>query len=349
PVRAQGEVYLRTVEPATGSPGQELELTLQGGGFGGANEVRVTIGELEILEAWVESDQVVRARVFIPEDARPGPRRVEVVASFGQNEDFSAVLPGGFSVLESGPPGPDDRGGESRQGDDGYDPGGLWWLVILGVAVIVLVGVALAVTVAVKARRPALQQQEQTEAQKENHSQECQPGTHKTVREELELKPGRWKVTGLKVTLYDSSSGERGTARDVPSDLADRVDKAARRKLLRGESEPLVEQATEIARELAALIVAWQSLSETERDVFVEPHIEGGEASAKFVRYRCVGKPGRWQEESEWEVELRAVDHFPTTFRGPEASESPTAYRALLEAHLGVYVRDLIREVGRLF
>lgn len=107
-IRAQEPVYLRTVEPSEGQPGQELELTLLGGGFGEATKVRVFIGEIEVLDAWKESDEAVIAYVFIPEDAPPGPRTVEVIAVFEPDGEFPAVLEAGFSVLEpEGPPLPD--------------------------------------------------------------------------------------------------------------------------------------------------------------------------------------------------------------------------------------------------
>ena len=104
PVWAQKPVYLRAVEPSEGRPGEEFELTLRGGGFGEAAEVRVTIGGIEVLDAWIESDEVVIAHVFILEDAPPGPRLVEVIAIFGPDEEFPAVLEAGFSVLEPGRP-----------------------------------------------------------------------------------------------------------------------------------------------------------------------------------------------------------------------------------------------------
>jgi hypothetical protein len=99
-VRAQELVYLRAVEPSEGNPGQELELTLWGGGFGDAQEVRLAIGDIEILDARIESDEAIMVHVFIPEDAPPGPRPIEVVAVFGSNEEFEAVLDEGFFVLE---------------------------------------------------------------------------------------------------------------------------------------------------------------------------------------------------------------------------------------------------------
>jgi len=349
-VVAQEQVYLHEVEPGDGRPGQELELILHGGGFGGANEVWVTVGELQVLDAWIDSDQTVSARILIPEGAQPGPRDVTVTVSFGQNEEFSASLPGGFSVQAAS--GRDD-GGEGQPGNGGF--GWVWWLIIpaavVGLAIVTLAA-ALTLRLRKRPQKPELQQQAQTESQSQEQqkpSEECQAGAQKTVREELDIEPGRWRVSGLKVTLYDSASGERGATREAPSDLVGRIDKAARDRLLRGDSDALAQEATRIGRELAALIVAWQSLSETRLDVQLEPQIEGGEASAKFVRYRCVGKPGRWQKESEWEAKITAVDHFPATFHGPAPGQDQRDYQARLERELGDYVRGLIGEAGRLF
>ena len=97
------QVYLRAVEPREGRPGQELELTLLGGGFEDAAGVRVIIGEIEVWDAWIESNEEIIAHVFIPEDVLPGPRSVEVVAVFGLDEEVPAGLDGGFFVLEPEP------------------------------------------------------------------------------------------------------------------------------------------------------------------------------------------------------------------------------------------------------
>jgi hypothetical protein len=100
PARAQEPIYLEAVEPSEGNPGQELELTLWGGGFGSAQEVRLAMGDIEVLDAWIESDEAIMVHAFIPDDAPPGPRPIEVVAVFGSNEEFAAGLDEGFFVLE---------------------------------------------------------------------------------------------------------------------------------------------------------------------------------------------------------------------------------------------------------
>jgi hypothetical protein len=105
PVWAQEPIYL-------------LELTLWGGGFGDAQEVRLAMGDIEVLDAWIESDEAIMIHVFIPEDAPPGPRPIEVVAVFGFNEEFAAVLDEGFFVLE--------RRSQTSPVVDGVEPQRVW-------------------------------------------------------------------------------------------------------------------------------------------------------------------------------------------------------------------------------
>ena len=107
PAAAQERVSLHAVEPPEGRPGDALELTLRGAGFGNAQEVRVSIGGIEVLDAQATSDNTVVAHVVIPEDAPPGPRPVEVTVVLGPNEVFGAALGEGFFVLErEGPAAP---------------------------------------------------------------------------------------------------------------------------------------------------------------------------------------------------------------------------------------------------
>ena len=100
PARAQAPIELQAVEPSEGYAGQELELTLWGRGFSRAQEVRVNIRGIEVLDARMESDEALKVYIFIPDHAPPGPRPVEVAASFGPNEVFTAALDQGFWVLE---------------------------------------------------------------------------------------------------------------------------------------------------------------------------------------------------------------------------------------------------------
>jgi hypothetical protein len=336
--RAQGQIFLRSIEPSEGRPGQELELTLRGGGFGGANEVGVSIEGVEVWEAWIVSEQEIGVQIYIPEDAWPGPRPVEVFANFGPNEDFPAEPTVEFTVLDGEPglpPRPDD------------DDGDLGWLIPVVIVALGLGGVALAASLTLNWRRSTAREQWQSEAQEEL-PEHCQGGTHHTVREKPEIKPGRWKVKGLKATMYDAASERQVAVHGAPSDLVEKIDKAARHRLLRGETDKLATQVAEIARELTALVLDWQSQSRERQDVLFQARLEGGEASTKFIRYRCVGEPGQWQKQLEWTAKLQALDLVPGRIRGPETGETSETYRVALGEGLGHYVADLIREASRL-
>jgi Sec-independent protein translocase protein TatA len=380
PAWAQGEIELRSVSPNRGRAGEEHELTLKGRGFCGP--ATVMVGEFEAGNVRVESDSTIRASLFIPNEAMPGPRRVEVVVDCGGPEEtFGASLEEAFTIQESrsaqqggdegGDQGGDDGGGGDRDREGGgFDPG--WWpwlIVILVVGVIVVGGGAVAVTLAMRGRtalaqkRAQVQQEmsEQAQQQLEAEAEEgelpetCQSGTHKVIRGKPELKPGRWKVTGCKGTLYDSVAaqqgrgGDRGDVHDVPEALVKRIDEAARDRLLWGDSDRLSAEVVEIGRALAAQVVAWQAVSEVGRDVYLEPEIEGGEGSVTYTVYRCVGPPDWWQKIRSWTVKAQVVRHFQRSFRGPAGDEAPDVYRGLLERHLTAYVRDLVREASRLW
>lgn len=378
PVWAQ-QVALRSVKPNRARAGEEVNLTIQGRGF--CDPAQVRIGEFQASDVRVESDSTISARVFIPGDAEPGSRDVEVTVDCGGPEEtFSAMLPGGFTVLEPAGGGGREGGGDEGGDDGGRDEGGYddyggtfdgWLLlvvVLVGVGVVVLGGGALTVSLAVRARRATLKRQAQMQQEMQQMQQaqqeleqlqeqaeegelpeKCQSGQIKVIRDKPELKPGLWKVTGLQVTLYDEAQSQRGKGRDVPDELIKRIDRAARNKLLWGDSEKLAAEIIEIGRALAAQVIAWQAVSETGRDVHVEPEIEGGEGSVKFTLYRCVGPPTWWQKVKSWQAKAQAVRHLPQEFRGSAAGETPEAYRAVLEKGLTIYVANLIREASRLW
>jgi hypothetical protein len=120
--------------------------------------------------------------------------------------------------------------------------------------------------------------------------------------------------------------------------------------LLRGKPAEAKRQAEKIGKELTALVIAWQSVVQSRKQNFhVEVHLEGGEASVKFVRYRCVGTPGKWQKESEWTTTLTALDHQRKTFRGPQSKETKRAYKTFLNENLSSYMLSVIEEAGKIF
>jgi hypothetical protein len=369
PAWAQAEIELRSVSPKSGRAGEEYELTIRGRGFCGPATVQV--GEFEAGNVRVESDSTIRATLFIPPEADPGPRRVEVVVDCGgPNETFGASLEEAFTIEES-PSGQEggDEGGDDGRGDEGgggdFDLGWLPWLVVILVAgAIVVGGAALTIALVVRGQKSIAQKQaQQAQAQQELAQQQleaeaeegelpdtCQPGAHKVIRSRPELKPGRWKVTGFKATLYDAGAAQRGgDVHDVEEGLVKRIDRGARDRLLWGDSERLATEVIEVGRALAAQIIAWQAGSEVGCDVYLEPEIEGGEGSVKYTLYRCVGPPDWWREVRSWTVKAQVVRHFGKGFRGPSPGEAPETYRGLLQRHVTAYVGDLIREASRLW
>ena len=92
------EVTLNSIDPNGAARGQEVEIGLFGSGFDGATSHAISIGEFEILDTWVESDEVIHAVIIVPEGAEPGPR--DVTVSFDFDGEYQEVgLEGGFSVL----------------------------------------------------------------------------------------------------------------------------------------------------------------------------------------------------------------------------------------------------------
>jgi len=357
----EGPLNLFRVDPPEGRPGEFLDLFLYGSGFNQAQIQGVEVEGIEVREFWVENDELMGASVFIPEFAPPGPRTIMVFGSMGQNEPVRAVLEGGFLVLEAEqvPPGegpPEEVPPEEIPPDEGpFGPEDVppevsfpWWILILLVVGGLGIGGGAAVALTLTLRRASLKETWQEQAQSQELPKDCHPSTYINRREKIELKPGRWKVTGLKVTLYDSAKKERGKTYALPDELVSKIDKAARLRLLHGEGDALRDRIGELAEELSALAVAWQIITEGGKDVYVEAHLEGGTAQAKFARYYCVGQPGSWKKVLEWTAKLTATDHSPASFRAPLEGESQQAYQVFLEQKLIGYLVNLVKEAARL-
>ena len=354
----ESPVTVESIMPSEGQPGQELEVTLNGSGFAEANEVHLVVGELEVLESWIISDRQMGAIFYIPEGAQPGPRDVELIANFGPEEEFPAVLFEGFTVLgfeapppeESPPPEPpfpEDFDHPPDQLDGGFN--GWDGILILILGAIFLSGGTVAVGLSLLWRRSVLHQKWQSQASESDLPQTCQSGTHFVRREKPEIKPGRWKVTGLKIIVYDADSSHPGTVHHAPAEVVKKLDDGVRQRLLRGMSEALTEEVTQISEYLSVSILAWQSSSRTGDDIFLQTKLEGGQAEQKFTRYRCVGTPGNWQKQLEWSLKLKAVDYLPEAVRGPGADESREAYAAHLSEQVHAYLLKMLEESGSLF
>jgi hypothetical protein len=351
-------IALESIAPAEGQPGQELEVSLLGRGFGDASEVFVSIGDLEVWEAWVISDGEIGAVIYIPEDAPPGPRDAEVAVVFGPDEEFSAGLESGFIVLEGEAPPPDETGPEEPPSPDDFvePPGGpdgtidrwlLLVLVLLGGTV--LFGGSVVIALTLVWRRAVVRQKWQAQATENELPQTCQAGTYIVRREKPRIKPGRWKVTGLKVTVYNAGSGTTDAVHQASAELVKKLDSAARQHLLHGMSESLEQSVEQIGGELTPSMLAWQLNSKAGQDLYLQTWLEGGQAEQKFIRYRCTGSPGGWVKQAEWTLKLKAIDRLPRVVRGPAEGETREKYSAFLKEQAGAYLLEVMEGTGSLF
>lgn len=222
-----------------------------------------------------------------------------------------------------------------------------WWILVIPLVCLGIMAVAAAALV-MTIRKARLKKTWQKRAQLDELPKNCQPSTYINRRESIDLKPGRWKVNGLKVTFYDSAKNKRGKTYAAPSSLVSNVDKAARQRLVGGEDDTLRGMIAEMAKELSALIIGWQSASELEKNAYIEAHMEGGSAEVKFARYQCVGQPWGWKKILEWTAKLTAVDHLPAALRAPLEAESQAAYQVYIEKQLAEYISTIITEAARL-
>ena len=355
---------LYEVSPAEAFPDDYFVMSLFGEGFLRVEIIEMEIEGVDVQDFWVESNNELGADVYVPADAPPGPRLVIVRGSMGQNEPVEAVLEGGFYVLEREEvppvePPPDEPPPDEPPVEPPFEPpieppyipepefDFPWWILILVLGGLGAVAVAV-VTLTVVLRRAGLKRSWQQEASSQELPKNCHPSTYINRREKIDIKPGRWKVTGLRVTLYDAARNLRGKTYAVPGDLVKKIDKVARQKLLQGDNAELHQQIVEMERELGALVLAWQNISDKGRDTYLDAHMEGGTAEAKFARYHCVGQPGQWKKVLEWTAKLKAVDNLPVSFRAPLGGESLEEYQLFLIQQLDRYLRGVVEEAARL-
>lgn len=323
------QMHLDAVEPPEGEAGREIELALIGGGFGGASPVKVTIGDIEVLDVWFESDEVIHARVFIAEDAPPGPHPVEVVVTRG-DERFIARLEG-FRVLEprreSSPPGTD--------GGDGFRiPDWVW-----GGAIVLLSGMSFAIgrTWAVKSK---LTWTEKARAQWRVEAQNKLPEPTKVCQWTCQAKVSadllnRWKVTRLELTPLPLSKAKTPPSKRVEGKvlLAPLNDLANIAKILHHEDEVRCRLAP-LVDALLAQIMAWEQEGQTPAAVRVEAKLKAP-ISAQFGLYHCkqTGKGLTWGKPLvTWKGKLNQLGgEFLGVLCGPTAGEPDFTARARRE------------------
>jgi len=345
PVQAQeGPIYLREVEPSRGRPGEEMKLILWGGGFSNAQEVQVTIRGVEVLEVWVESDEAVVVRIFIPEDAPPGPRPVEVVATFGPNEVFPATLDQGFFVeaREGHPPAGPVSPPPPEPSEGGVSPwvwvGGA--LLLWGATALLMGGLGLFLGRHLAMRvRPAWRWEQMARLQWELEATKelPEPGEVCTWACEAKAKTGlldRWKITALELIPLPLPSGRPLPIRRVTDEaLLAPLNEAARLRHL-GEDEAQVRRRiAPVVDALLEQIMAWKAAGQTPPSIRVDARL-ARDVELEFTLYHCEAtrKGVDWVKKLRWKGTMRQPGgEYLGVLRGPTAGEPDFATRARAE------------------
>jgi hypothetical protein len=338
------QVHLDAVEPPEGEAGREIELALIGRGFGDARP-EVTIGGIEILDAWFESDEVIRARVFIPSDALPGPRPVQVVVT-RDDERFVDSLEEGFFVLEprrEPPPPPSPMPltpvppTATPSGPDGGDGSGIQDWAWAG-ATVFLSGMSFAIgrTLAVKSKltwteKARLQWRVEAQNKLPEPQKVCQWACQAKVSADL---LDRWQVTRLELTPLPLSGGSALWPKHVEGKvLAPVNDLANTGKILHREDE-VRRRLAPLVDALLAQLMAWEQEGQTPAAVRVEAKLKAP-INAQFGLYHCKQTKGglAWGKPLvTWKGKLNQPDgEFLGVLRGPTAGEPDFTARARRE------------------
>jgi len=338
PEEPETGLFIENVSPPEIFRGEGFTLEIFGGGFEPETEVAIEGVGIEGISFENETHLIVDG--FVPEDAGPGPRRVEVFNPDGRTAAFEeGVVVVGEEIVEPPVEPPIEEPTPPRS----------LLLILIGGAVVLALGVGaltLVVRTAARSGRKSLQEQ----AQKQDPPDQCTPGGRWVKEIELGVQPGRWLVDELRVTLYESASGTVGSRYQAPRNLLNEINDAIRARRRPGDQATLPHVTLSLAGEFAATVVGWQALEQQGRDVSLDAKLAGGEAEVKFEVYRCKGQPPntQWVKEREWTAKVKATDRHAGTVRGPVSGEPHDAYVARTRNDIEARLRELVDAVAQM-
>lgn len=328
------ELFIEGVSPPEAEPGQSLELEIMGGGFQRGAEVIVE--GVEVTNVAYAGETLLVAGIFVPEDAEPGPRRVEVNTPDGGQ----ARLEEGFSIVGGEPPAqPTPVPTREPSPPPGPGPG-----VLIGGVLGLMAATAVLVTFVRLLTRPG-KKRLQKQAQKEDPPDQCAPGSRWVKVTEPQVSPGPWEVDVLTITLYDPGSGAIVRGYDASRKVVSGFNKAIDLRRRRPKAQDRFDKALQpVADELAAQIIGWQALDGESRDVTLYVDLEGPEVEAQFESYRC--KKRQWVKEREWTGKIQATEErHAGTLYGPRSGEEQAAYAERTRGDVVVRLRELAETV----
>lgn len=333
--RAQEPIGVEGVEPNDGEPGQHLDIIIWGGGFTAPQAIDVTIGDLDILDIIIEADDRLRVPVFIPPDAPPGPRPVEVIGIFGENEFFGNGLEEGFFVLEGGAVPPEEGPPPTLPPTTDGVPPWLWWGGIL----LIVIGLAWRLR---PSRTPALapyvpggwQQAARLQWQLQATTQLPPPQQACTWACQAEASTDlirRWEVTALTLTPYPPPPAGQRAERAVTGDVLDALTRSAQLTHTLEDDAQTRRRLAPVATAVVDEIVAWGREGRSPASIRLDASL-AREIEVTFKLYHCESVSGRlaWVDSGiSWSADLhQPAGDYLGVLRGPTAGESDFAARA---------------------
>jgi hypothetical protein len=335
-VLVAGSVQLFSVDPPDGSPGTEMDIFLRGEGFAPAEDYDVGVEGVEVLGRDIESNEVMHARIFIPEDAPPGPRRVEVVVQ-RDGQPIFAALEDGFLVRESeqlpGTPTSSASAGSQQPPTPPPPNPPLPWIWFL--ITVLLSGASFAVgrMLTIRSRlswkqKAKLQWQVQAQTRLPQPKKACEWACKASVSADL---LNRWKVTRIELTPL-SVRGRTppkkyigGSALDPLNELMSISDALLPQEEKRGRLTPVVNG-------LMTQVMAWEQEGQSPASIRLDAKL-AGTINSEFGLYHChqTKKGLSWGKKPllKWKHKLNQPGgEFLGVLRGPAAGELDFAARA---------------------
>lgn len=335
--RPAAPLELFAVEPDSGLPDTEMEIRLLGSGFDSPGELSVNIEGVEIWDQGVEADQQLAVTIYIPPDAPPGPRWVDVERVEEDGTSDAAFLEQGFNIMPPDRP-PVSTGGD-RQISGGGQPG-LWVGVIWPLATILLmvVSYALGRGMALHSKlswteKAKLQWRQEASTKLPPARQACEWACKATGGANL---LNRWQVKRLELTplqvkgktpsrrVVDNKNG----ALDALNDLTNIADALRSPEAVRARLAGVVDA-------ILAQILAWEQEGQSPASVRLDARLAGA-VDATYGLYHChQTRSGlSWGDKPllKWNGKLsQPAGECLGVLRGPTAGEADFSARARRE------------------
>ena len=329
-----GSMQLFSVDPSVGTPGTVMDIYLNGEGFTPAEDYDVIIAGVDVIGRDIESNGVIHAHIFIPDDAAPGPRRVEAVV-IRDGIPISAALDEGFRVsapvvAPTIPPNP---------------PNSQSWLIWLLITVLLsgasfTVGRMLNLRAKLSWKQTAkLQWQLQAQNRLPNAKKVCEWACQKSAK----IERGRWEVTRIELTplpVKGKTPPKRyveGKALDPLNDLINNGGASL---------EKIHSHLSDLVSDMMAQIGTWEQVGRSPASIRLDAKL-GGAINAEFKLYYAhqTKKGVEWGDELlKWEHNINQPGgEYLGVVRGPTAGEPDFDARARND--LEDCLQDLVKSV----